>query len=172
MVCKDGSRTFEAVVGPGRLSAVRTQAEGVAKLTDCRFVVEPGSKVTHRDPVPPPPLPEPDEVDGLVPPPPVNVAPSLLERSRLTGTKQIVPDDDTQLEIARAGKDKVVGAFKMCLTADGEVALVSQLRSTGFPNYDSQITREMKRWTYRPHQVNGIATPVCTAVTFIYSPAP
>ncbi len=114
---------------------------------------------------PPPPPPPP-------PPPaaPQNVPPTLLEGSRVSGEKQIIPDDVTKTEIQRSGKDKLIGSFKLCINANGEVTSVNLLKSTGFAAYDSRITGKMRgEWKYRPYAVNGKAVPVCTAVTFIYS---
>ncbi|MBL9019412.1 MAG: hypothetical protein JNL83_34810 [Myxococcales bacterium] len=114
-------------------------------------------------PPPPPPPPPP-------PAPPQNVPPTLLEGSRVAGDKMIVPDDVTKTEIQRSGKDKIIGSFKLCINAGGEVTSVNMLKSTGFPAYDSKITGKMRgEWKYRPYAVNGKAVPVCTAVTFIYS---
>jgi protein TonB len=114
-------------------------------------------------PPPPPPPPPP-------PSPPQNVAPQMLEGSRIAGNKQIEPNDVTKTEIQRSGKSKVVGSFKLCLTVDGAIAVVSKMKSTGFPAYDETIMSRIRgEWRYRPFQVNGKAVPVCTAVTFIYS---
>jgi hypothetical protein len=195
LTCKDGhragDRTYVVDVAPGQLSTVRDHAEDVAKLMDCRFVagVRKRTQVARIIPRPiprdrfvaPPTPPLPDDADlmgGVVGgsididliAPPTNVPPTLLETHRISGNKQIVPDADTQLEILRSGKDKVVGSYKMCLTVDGTVSVVSQLKSTGFSAYDGRIIGEMKTWKYRPYEVNGRAAPVCTAVTFIYSP--
>ncbi len=114
---------------------------------------------------PPPPPPPP-------PPPaaPQNVPPTLLEGSRIAGEKMIIPDDVTKTEIQRSGKDKLIGSFKLCINAGGEVTSVSMLKSTGFGAYDSRISGKMRgEWKYKPYAVNGRAVPVCTAVTFIYS---
>jgi len=114
-------------------------------------------------PPPPPPPPPP-------PAPPQNVPPTMLEGSRIAGEKQIIPDDVTKTEIQRSGKDKVIGSFKLCINAGGEVTSVSMLKSTGFGAYDSRIQGKMRgEWKYKPYAVNGKAVPVCTAVTFIYS---
>jgi len=113
-------------------------------------------------PPPPPPPPPP-------PAPPQNVPPTLLEGQRIAGDKNILPDDVTKTEIQRSGKDKIVGSYKLCLTVDGNVAAVNQLKGTTFAAYDAKIQREMRTWRYRPYMVNGKAVPVCTAVTFIYS---
>jgi hypothetical protein len=114
--------------------------------------------------LPPPPPPP--------PPPPQSVPPTLLEGLRVRGVKDIAPDAPTAAAIARSGKDKVVGAFKLCVDPRGSVFSVVQLRSTGFSDYDAKISREMRLWAYSPYMVNGKAVPVCSAVTFIYSPLP
>jgi protein TonB len=113
----------------------------------------------------PPPSPPPPP-----PAPPQNVPPTLLEGSRVAGEKMIVPDDVTKTEIQRSGKDKIIGSFKLCINAGGEVTAVTMLKSTTFPAYDNKIQGKMRgEWRYRPYAVNGKAVPVCTAVTFIYS---
>jgi protein TonB len=114
-------------------------------------------------PPPPPPPPPP-------PAPPQNVPPTLLEGSRISGEKDIKPDDVTKTEIGRSGKDRTIGSYKLCLTNTGAIASVAQLKSTGFPAYDNKIMTKMRNeWRYKPYMVNGKAVPVCTAVTFIYS---
>jgi len=116
---------------------------------------------------PPPPPPPPP------PRPPQNVAPTSLEANRMAGTKNIVPDDVTKVEIQRARKTKLVGTWKLCVTPEGNIGTVAQLKSTGFPAYDATITKTIRgEWRYRPFLVNGQPAPVCTAVTFIYSQLP
>jgi protein TonB len=113
---------------------------------------------------PPPPPPPPP------PAPPQNLPPTTVEANRISGEKNIVPDDVTKTEISRSGKDKLVGSYKLCLTGEGNVASVVQLKSTGFAAYDSKIQSTIRSdWRYRPFMMNGKPTPVCTAVTFIYS---
>ncbi len=119
-----------------------------------------GGDVTAPPPPPPPPPP---------PAPPQNVPPTLLEGQRIAGDKMIYPNDVTKTEIMRSGKDRILGSFKLCLTTDGNISSVSQLKSTGFGAYDQKILGEMHNWRYKPYMVNGRAVPVCTAVTFVYS---
>ena len=111
---------------------------------------------------PPPPPPPPPAAPQIVPP-------VALEQSRTAGDPQIHPDDVTKTEIQRSGKDKIVGAFKLCVSATGTVANITQIKSTGFGSYDSKILREMHGWRYRPFMVNDKAVPVCTSITFVYS---
>jgi hypothetical protein len=111
-----------------------------------------------RRPPPPPPAP------------PQNVPPTALDANRIAGEKNIIPDDVTKTEISRSGKEKLIGSYKLCITAAGTISSVGQLKSTGFPAYDSKIQNTIRgEWRYRPFIVNGKAAPVCTAVTFIYS---
>ena len=113
---------------------------------------------------PPPPPPPPP------PAPPQNVPPTALDANRISGEKNIVPDDVTKTEISRSGKDKLIGSYKLCITVDGNIASVTQLKSTTFPAYDQKIINTIRgEWRYRPFMVNNKAAPVCTAVTFIYS---
>jgi len=113
---------------------------------------------------PPPPPPPPP------PAPPPTVAPATADANRISGEKNIVPDDVTKTEISRSGKEKLVGSFKLFITIDGNIGQVVQLKSTGFPAYDSKILNTIKSdWRYNPFTVNGKPTAVWTAVTFIYS---
>jgi protein TonB len=123
-----------------------------------------GGELTGVVAAPPPPPPPPP------PAPPATVAPTALDANRISGEKLIVPDDVTKTEISRSGKDKLVGTYKLCITVDGNISSVSQLKTTGFASYDSKIQNTIRgEWRYRPFMVNGKAAPVCTAVTFIYS---
>jgi hypothetical protein len=116
------------------------------------------------DPQPPPPPPEDDDSHG-----PMNIAPGTLESQRIRGDKNIVPDDKTKVAIQDAKRDRVIGSFKLCVDVTGAVTAVTLLKSSGFPDYDRKIIREMNKWAYKPYPMNGHAVPVCSAVTFIYS---
>lgn len=165
LICKDGSKTFEAYVARGKRADITASAE-TAQLTDCRF--EPGPPTIEHWPVV---AKAPDPVAPIRVPvgAPINVPPTALESNRLSGVKTVIPDPDTQLEIRSSGKSKVIGSYKLCITVDGDVATVSQLKSTGFAAYDGKIIDTMKTWRYVPYIYNGDPAPVCTAVTFIYT---
>jgi hypothetical protein len=105
-----------------------------------------------------------------LPIPQQTVAPTALDANRIAGEKEIVPDANTQSEIGRAGVDKIVGSYKLCITAEGAINTVTPIKSTGFPAYDTKIQNTIRaQWKYRAFIINGKATPVCTAVRFIYS---
>ena len=126
-------------------------------------VAPPPAQPAAVAPLAPPPLPAPPPV------PTQNVAPTVLDANRIGGDKDIAPDSNTQTEISRAGVESVVGAFKICLTAEGAIDTVTQLKGTGFPAYDTKIQSTIRRtWRYRPFIFNGRAVQVCTAVRFVY----
>ncbi len=115
---------------------------------------------------PPPPPPPPPKVEPEEP----KVVPQVaLEQKRLSGNKQIVPDDEVKLQIKREAKTRVITTVKMCLSTGGNVTSLRILKSSGYPSYDNKIKGEMRQWKYSPFTVNGKAVPVCTSVTFIYN---
>jgi hypothetical protein len=99
----------------------------------------------------------------------MNVPPQALDANRLSGEKNIVPDDKTKTAIFQSRKDRVIGSYKLCIDTAGKVSSVGQLRSTGFAAYDTKIIEQLRTWTYKPFLIDGKPEPVCTAVTFIYS---
>jgi hypothetical protein len=129
--------------------------------------IEPGATVELRPQQPPaPPAPAPAPTVERTP---AHVPPPSLDPLRITGERSILPDAITMEALALTG-DPVVGSFRFCLDTTGHVANVTRLRSTRFDSYDATIERTIKTtWTYRPYLVDGVAAPVCSDVTFIYS---
>jgi serine/threonine-protein kinase len=123
-------------------------------------------------PVAPPPTtaPLPAPPPSPAPPvPPQTVAPTVLDANRIGGDRDILPDSNTQVELARSGVDTIAGSFKICLTTEGAINTVSVLKGTGFSAYDTKIQDTIRRtWRYRPFMVNGKPAQVCTAVRFVY----
>lgn len=112
-------------------------------------------------------------LEAAPPPPPEKpkqLPPQQVEQMRISGEKEIQPPNDVNVAIRRAGQ-KVIGVTQMCLSAQGTVSTVKMLKSTGFPGYDNKIKSKMREWRYRPFMVNGKAVPICSTVTFIYTPA-
>ena len=108
----------------------------------------------------------PDEPPAL---PAKVVPPAALEAQRVRGTTEILPDPEDAAALQAAGKRAVV-VFKLCLDETGAVSQARLLKSSGRPAYDQKIERTMRDWAYRPFLVNNVASPVCTAITFIYQP--
>lgn len=42
------------------------------------------------------------------------------------------------------------------------------LKTSGFPDYDSQIKEQLKTWRFRPYERDGVPVPACAAFTFVY----
>ncbi|HVK76075.1 MAG TPA: TonB family protein, partial [Kofleriaceae bacterium] len=95
-------------------------------------------------------------------------APTALEALRISGEKNILPDDVTKTEIQRSGKNQFMVPVKVCMSRTGAVESVRIMKSSGFPAYDQKLEREIKKWRYRPFTVNGQAAPVCSVVSFAY----
>jgi TPR repeat protein len=96
------------------------------------------------------------------------VPPAMLETYRIVGEATILPDPATRRAIFAAGSPRLIGSFKVCITARGTIASITMLKSTGSIAYDRTLERTMYAWRYHPFQANGEPTPVCSAVTFVY----
>jgi hypothetical protein len=145
---------FEHKLAPGKHTIAVLVADGRGCEVDVELAERERRDVTC---TPTPPSSE-----------PVNAPPSVIEAYRVTGNKNIFPDDETKAAIS-AGSGRAIGSFKLCLDASGAVTTVKELKSTGFRAYDDEIMRQMREWTYLPFAPDGNAMPVCTAVTFIFS---
>jgi hypothetical protein len=102
--------------------------------------------------------------------PPQIIPPAALETLRAGGTAEIAPDSATKQAIAVSGKDRVVSTFKLCVKTDGTISAVTVIKPSGFKAYDDLILSTIQTtWKFKPYVYNGVAVPVCTAKTFIYS---
>lgn len=118
----------------------------------------PGAPSSGPPPPPPPPPP---------PAPPSIVSAKTLEANRISGEKNIVPDDVTRTAMAQRGGE-FTGVFKVCVAPDGSVAKVSLMQSTGFPSYDQKIINQIRAWRYQPFTARDAPSLVCAAMVFIY----
>jgi len=100
---------------------------------------------------------------------PRSVTPTAVEAYRISGEKEILPDDDTRRAIAAAGSPRLIGSFKVCITSQGTIEGVTMLKSTGVIAYDRLIERRIHGWRYKPFMLDGEPAPVWAAVTFIYT---
>lgn len=104
----------------------------------------------------------------------VMVPPPALEPYRRTGNFNIRPDEATRQQIASSAAvhndSHIVGQFRMCVDRNGDVSRVQIVQSTRFETYDQAIVAGMRGWKYRPFVVDGKPAPVCSLVTFVYTP--
>lgn len=139
------------------------------KPTDSRETMESSSLV--------PSSPAPSaafEPSPVYPPPPPsrplpqNVPPTLLEAYRIAGTKEIEPSTETRDAIGKTGR-RAIASIKLCLDTSGSIEKPTLLKSSGYPEYDNLIVEQIATsWRFRPYEVNGRVTRVCTAATFLF----
>ena len=95
------------------------------------------------------------------------VRPDVL-KSKFKSGDQPRPSRPTKVAMTRAGTSQVIGTFKVCVNPDGGVSNVSQMKSTGYPEYDTTIIQTMKSWKFDPMVVDGKKTAMCGTTTIIY----
>jgi protein TonB len=143
--------------GDGSGSGIDPGGTGACAVPPCGLV-----DLAHADP------PRPPDPPPLVTPPKF-VPPVVIEALRIAGETQIHPAANTATEILRDGRSRVTAAFRVCLTAGGDVASVALALSTKYPAYDALLADGLRAWRYRPYLVDGRPTAVCGNVTFIYA---
>ena len=98
------------------------------------------------------------------------IDPRRLETHRIAGSKMITPDDDVKTEIASPHVARTSPKIRLCVDVHGVRGEVTVARSSWFPRHDVAIVERIRgAWRYSPYEVGGVAKPVCTEVTFIYS---
>src|SRR5687768_9631586 len=79
----------------------------------------------------------------------------------ISGNTAIVPDRAT-IEAASVEYARLMSSWKLCIDETGAVSLVEKLRSSGFPDYDAAIRRELSSWKFQA------AAPACKAISLVY----
>jgi TonB family protein len=100
------------------------------------------------------------------------VSPSFLEAKRIAGDKNVVPPDIVKIQMVQHQRTKLVASVKLCIDATGVPERLTMLRSSGYRDYDRVVREAMSWWRYTPFLIDGVAAPVCTAVTFVYGQRP
>jgi hypothetical protein len=96
------------------------------------------------------------------------VPPTVLRGLRISGNTQIQPNDMLKAQLDHEGKTQLDAMFKVCVDTAGTVSAVSQLRSTGYASYDTELAAAIHAWRYQPYLANHVPIPVCGVVTFKY----
>jgi hypothetical protein len=87
---------------------------------------------------------------------------ALMER-HVAGDRHIEPDDVTKVEIQRSGKDKIIGGFRLCIDARGDVDAIEITKSTGFAAFDAELETQMRTWRFEPFSLGK-----CAPITVVY----
>jgi TonB family protein len=93
----------------------------------------------------------------------------VLQGMRISGETQIQAPDTVKTMMMRDGKDRTVGALKLCIATDGGIKSVAIASSTKYEAYDAKLVATARSWRYKPYTVNGTPMPVCGVVTFVYT---
>ncbi len=87
---------------------------------------------------------------------------------RTPGQLQIRPEVGERAALAELGVHRVIGVFAYCIDAQGAVTAVKPLRSSRLARYDARLTAAIEAWKFAPFVVEGVATPACAGVSFVY----
>lgn len=121
---------------------------------------------------PPPPLdPEPQTCHVPIAPtaPSARVVPAQLVESRRTaGTAGLAPTDVTKVKFHERGITAVRAEVQLCLDESGAPTTIQLASSSCVPEYDAEILKGMAEWRYRPFELAGAPSPVCTTVVLVY----
>lgn len=99
---------------------------------------------------------------------PLIVPPVALEAQRISGNKDIQPDEPTERQFQRKGQTGLIASVRICISASGSVSDLKVTRSSGSPSYDLQITTAMREWRYAPIMLEGKPSPACSLVHFVF----
>jgi len=101
---------------------------------------------------------------------PRTIEPSALRAQLISGDSNIATSKRTRDAMIRDRVTSLRAVVKLCVDATGLVSDWKLTERTGYTEYDSRIIETIREWHYRPYLINGIPTPVCSTVEFIYSP--
>src|SRR5687767_3484936 len=81
------------------------------------------------------------------------------------------PDYDTLVAMRAAGLTAVNTAFDFCVGPGGLVLTVAVARSSGYPDYDASLVRQIEHWEFAPLLVDGRPRGVCSTLRLVFRPA-
>ncbi len=121
---------------------------------------------------PPPPLdPEPQSCPAPAAPeaPHARTVPmKLVESRRTAGVVGIAPPEATKVKFHEQGISAARAEVLLCLDEVGAPRTTTLATSSCVPDYDAQILKAMAEWRFRPFEIDGAPSPVCTTVVFVY----
>lgn len=92
----------------------------------------------------------------------------VVEARRLAGEQQVKPDDATRVEMVKDKIPAVRAEVQLCLDATGAPSTVALVSSSCVAAYDKKILARLSAWRFRPFELDGAPTPICTKVTYVF----
>lgn len=93
---------------------------------------------------------------------------AALESLRTRGNRTVRPPHSVQAKLRQSKRDRIVVLMKMCVSKKGIPIRLETIRPSHFPRYDHRIFNAMRKWRFRPFEIDGKPVEVCTMVTFLY----
>jgi hypothetical protein len=81
------------------------------------------------------------------------------------------PDDLTKNHMHEHGLAAVRAEVVMCLDESGAPSGVTMTSSSCLPDYDKRILTKIAEWRFKPFEISGKPSAICTTVTFVYRQA-
>ncbi|MCW5808109.1 MAG: PEGA domain-containing protein, partial [Deltaproteobacteria bacterium] len=127
-----------------------------------------GNPKDTKDPTTPVPTPPTPQVKVELPPPP-----PTTEGARSAGPVIVTPNAVTKISgetpnVAKSKRAEMPStvAAKVCIDTSGKVTNVSVITQKLERMTVGDLTSALYAWRYKPHMVNGVATPACFVVSF------
>lgn len=98
----------------------------------------------------------------VAPQKPVYVRRQVVEQLRISG------DLPQYLRAARLAKVTGVVIVRFCLKANGKADMAQTKILKGLEALNEEILTKLRTWRYKPYLVDGVATPVCFPVRFVF----
>ena len=93
---------------------------------------------------------------------PVYVRRQVVEKFKISGT---MPQ---YLPAARMAKVQGVVIVRLCLKVDGTADMAATKILKGLDALNEEILSKVRTWRYKPYLIDGVATPVCFPVKFVF----
>lgn len=151
-----------------KAKAARTRQAAITRTgaSVCHVIAMPSAVQPPAPPTAPPETPAaPPRAPAETPssPPPRTAA-----QQRVAGDPYIYPDATTVTEMQRVGIDQIRVTVDVCVAATGNVTSATIKESSGYPAYDTKLTRAIAGWRYSPRSSGDHSAPMCSVVVFAF----
>ena len=100
--------------------------------------------------------------------PPRNVPATEIEKLRTAGDASPSLPAGAKMIAHRDGVARFAVAIRFCVSEQGIPTTVSLMKASEYSDANEKILGDVRRWRFRPYIMNGVATPVCSALLLNY----